>query len=303
VNVNMLLRAGRLPAVGALGVLLAVATASAAPAAASTPASGGALVTIVQPQPADAAADLIGRAATVRDALGFPVGHGRSARHAVDRSRGAEYDAVEETGADGALLAEFRFTPSGRLEHAVRLDVAGPADRRLSGARASTTARMGLAALALMPSGAESVDADAVQGGWQVHWARAQRGVPVRGDEVRVHVRSDGSIGSVAWVEHELAAEPATRMIGSAAAASVRARADGWFAGTDSGCRIGSAVLQWVEPNGLFDPAVPMTDAGPYRLAWVVDVRPTGPAAMSLTLVTVFIDAGDGSVIGGDVIQ
>jgi hypothetical protein len=302
VKTNLILRAGRLPAIGVIGIVLAVTTASGGSAAASTAATD-AFGLVTRPLTADHAAALLGRAGSVRDALGFPAGHGRSAGRVIDRARGSEYDAVEETAADGAVLAEYRFTPAGRLEHAVRLDTTGPADRRLSGPRASATARMALASLSLIPAGGEAVLVDAVQGGWQVHWQRAQRGIPVRGDEARVHVRADGSIGSVAWVEHDLTAEPSKRMAGTAAAAVVRTTAEGWFAGTESGCRIGTPTLAWVEPNGLFDAAVPMSGAGPYRLAWVVDVRPTGAAALSLGMVTVFVDAGDGSLIGGDVIQ
>jgi hypothetical protein len=302
VNVKTILRAGRLPAIGAIGVLLAIATASAGPAAANTAATDAFLV-VTRPLDAEHAAGLLGKAGAVRDGLGFPVGHGRSVGRVVDRAHGSEYDAVEETAADGAVVAEYRFAPSGRLEHAVRLDASGVPDRRLSGARASITARRALTALALMPAGAEAVTADTIQGGWRVYWQRAQRGIPVRGDEVRVHVRADGSIGSVAWVEHDLAPEPIKRMTGASAAAVVRSAANGWFAETESGARIGSPVLAWVEPNGLFDGSVPMSGTGPYRLAWMVDVRPTGPAALSLGMVTVFVDAGDGSVIGGDVVQ
>jgi hypothetical protein len=258
---------------------------------------------ITRPVTAAEAPGLFTRAAAVRDALGFPVGSGRGGRHVVDRAHGDQYDAVAETDASGGMLSEVRFGATGRLEVAVRLDRAGSADRGITGARAAILARRSLAALAQTPAGVEAVASDVVQGGWQVHWVRAQRGVAVRGDETRVHVRADGSIGSVTSVEHELAAEPWQRLGRDAALRVVGAQGDGWFAGTDSGYRIESATVEWVGPNGLFDPTVPMTTSSPYRLAWVVNVRPTGPAALSVAVITVFVDAGDGSVIGGDVVQ
>jgi hypothetical protein len=303
VKTYSILRAGRVPAIGAVGLMLAVAMISASTASASTPAATPAVPMTVVGLSAASAQGLLARAANVRDALGFPSGTGRSAVHVTDHALGGDYDAVEETGRDGIMLAEFRFSTSGRLQHAVRLDSTGATDRRLSRARASSIARIGLAALGLAPAGAEVAEADAIQGGWQVHWSRGQRGVAVRGDETRVQVRADGSIGAVAWVEHDLAVEPVRRLTGTAASAVVRSAAAGWFAETESGFRLGTPALEWVEPNGLFDGAVAMSGAGPYRLAWVVDVRPTGPAAMSLTLISVFVDAGDGSVIGGDVVQ
>ena len=37
------------------------------------------------------------------------------------------------------------------------------------------------------------------------------------------------------------------------------------------------------------------------RLAWVVDV--SGGPSDSFTLLTVFVDAGDGTILGGDVVE
>jgi hypothetical protein len=294
---------------GVLAASAGLATASPPAAPASTDGAPPARRTIAAADmitrqvTADDAPGLFAHAAAVRDALGFPIGSARGGRHVIDRAHGGEYDAVAETDALGGTLAEIRFGAAGRLEVAVRLDGTGPIDRGLTGAKAGALARKGLAALILAPIGAESVSADEVQGGWQVHWARTQRGVAVRGDETRVHVRADGSIGSVTSVEHELAPEPSRRLARDAAFRVVGARGDAWFAGTESGYRIESATIQWVEPNGLYDPAVPMDGTGPYRLAWVVNVRPTGPAALSVALITLFVDAGNGLVIGGDVVQ
>ena len=61
--------------------------------------------------------------------------------------------------------------------------------------------------------------------------------------------------------------------------------------------------LEWVGPNAAFDPAAVGEAAAPYRLAWVANVKPTGAASDVLRLVTLYVDAGDGSIIGGDVVE
>jgi hypothetical protein len=45
------------------------------------------------------------------------------------------------------------------------------------------------------------------------------------------------------------------------------------------------------------------TAPAPYRLSWVVNVKPTGEAADYIRLITLYVDAGDGTVIGGDVVE
>ena len=81
------------------------------------------------------------------------------------------------------------------------------------------------------------------------------------------------------------------------------ATVDQWFAGRNSGHTIQGMDLEWVEPNGAFDPARITDSAQPYRLAWVANVKPTGAAANYVWLMTLYVDAGDGSIIGGDVVE
>jgi len=317
VRISLLGPTARRPMIGTivLGAVVFCGQAGSAAAGTSAPATAGALPTVVagergasggvttQALTAADAPGLFAKAASTRDALGLPSGVAREGRHVIDRNQADEYDAVSELDAAGAPIVEIRFSPSGGLTLAVRLDRGRGAGTGLTASKASAAARRGLAAVGIAPVGAESVDADAVQGGWQIHWDRSQRGIGVRGDETRVHVLADGSIGSVARVDHPLAAEPERRIGSDAARRAVAACADTWFAGTESGYRLDPPALQWIEPNGLFDGSTPMASAAPYRLAWVIDLRPTGPAALSVGLVTVFVDAGDGSLLGGDVVQ
>ena len=61
--------------------------------------------------------------------------------------------------------------------------------------------------------------------------------------------------------------------------------------------------LEWVGPNAAFDPAKVGATNEPYRLAWVANVQPSGSIADVVRLITLYVDAGDGTVIGGDVVE
>jgi hypothetical protein len=58
-----------------------------------------------------------------------------------------------------------------------------------------------------------------------------------------------------------------------------------------------------VAPNDTFEPTRPDAPAEVRRLAWVVSVRTSGPLAEALRGLEVSIDAGDGSLLGGDVLR
>jgi hypothetical protein len=61
--------------------------------------------------------------------------------------------------------------------------------------------------------------------------------------------------------------------------------------------------LEWVGPNAAFDASKLNTAPAPYRLSWVVNVKPTGEAADYIRLITLYVDAGNGTIIGGDVVE
>ena len=61
--------------------------------------------------------------------------------------------------------------------------------------------------------------------------------------------------------------------------------------------------LAWVAPNDTFAPARPDAPAATLRLAWVGRVATTATLAESLRGLEVYLDAGDGSLLGGDVLR
>ena len=252
---------------------------------------------------ANSSAAVFARAGKARDALEFPVGVTRVGKHVRDGFERAEYDEVSEMNSSGKIVALTQFDTKGRLRVAVRLDGPPRGGPRVTSDAAIRAAQRSTLAAGLTVGSPSRTDADEATGGWTVHWPRVKDGVPVRGDETRVNVWSDGHIQSVALVEHDLGAAP-DRRIGLDSARQVASdNLDRWFAKRNSGYEIRDVMLQWVEPNGAFDPARITTAPTAYRLAWVTDVKPSGDAANYVWLMTLFVDAGDGNIIGGDFVE
>jgi hypothetical protein len=252
---------------------------------------------------ADDRPDVFNRAVRARDALGFPVGTKRTGKHVRDSYRPTDYDEVEEVDGAGRTLALTQFDPAGRLISAVRFDQPAASAPKVDRNAATSAAIRGVSASGVAAAGRYEADANPVLGGWDVHWDRSQDGFKVRGDETRVHVRSDGRIQSVAHVEHQLAAAPGQRLGIDDARKVVDGQFDRWFAGRGSGHEVQQMNLEWVAPNAAFDAARLSAPAAPYRLAWVANVKPSGVAADYVSLVTLYVDAGDGTVLGGDVVE
>ena len=248
--------------------------------------------------------DVFLRAGATRDALGFPVGSSRSGRHVHDAIQGTEYDEVAEVDSTGRPIALSQFATDGRLITAVRFDVppaAGTGDITSDGA--TKAAQRALAGAGITVAGPARAQANAVTGGWDVRWSRTQGAYAVRGDETRVHVWQDGRVESVARVEHTLAAAPSSPIARADAGTTVSRQCDTWFTRSGSGYSLQGMDLEWVGPNSAFDAGNTVATSAPYRLAWVANVKPTGPAADSVRLVTLYVDAATGAVIGGDVVE
>jgi hypothetical protein len=288
---------------------------SAGQSIAATPPAGGADAPPVQAaragQPvttetvlyADSSPDVFARAGAVRDAFGFPAGVKRTGRHVYDGFQRSEYNEVSEVDGAGRSVSMIQLDGNGRVRAAIRFDPDTGVSFRTTSDEATRSAERGLTATGIRPGGRAITEANPSSGGWDVHWPRMEGGYAVRGDEIRVHVRHDGRIGSVAWVEHELAAAPARRLSQNEARQAVNRQMDAWFAGRGSAYAVQDMDLQWVEANAAFDPTRTEAASGPYRLAWVANVKPSGTAAEYVRLITLYVDAGDGTVIGGDVVE
>ncbi len=238
-----------------------------------------------------------------RDGFGFPVGVKKVGRHIHDGIENLDIDEVSEIGSNGQPLALTQFDGAGRLMTAVRFDITASPAVRITGDVAIKTAQRGLAASGLAVIGEARTSSNSIDGGWDVHWARAAEGLTVRGDETRVHLWANGRIQTVARVEHQLAPAPARRLSQPDARGVVNGLLDKWFGKGGVRYTVTDMDVEWVGPNATFDASKLNTAPAPYRQSWVVNVKPTGEAADYIRLITLYVDAGDGTVIGGDVVE
>lgn len=238
------------------------------------------------------------RAEALRARLGLP-GRVVATERVEDRFEGRVFDRVSFEDAVGpSALVELE--PDGRPHLVIALGwrgAKGPAaGRNVAFRQALAHARAAGFEVAGAPTILETADE------WEVVWERRVDGLPVLGDGVRVSLWKDGSFHSIVHWEHPLAPRPATTIDEARAREIAAAHFAERFGGRDA-VTIRSAQLAWVRPNDTWDPSRPDAPLPEARLAWLVGGTPTGVLVASLRQVEVWLDAGDGSVIGGDAIE
>jgi hypothetical protein len=247
-----------------------------------------------------AASHILERAARVARALGLPDGV-RDVTRLTDRFEGSVIDEVVTVDGAGRPSAIERFAGDGRLRLAVQLGWSEPAGAIPEGRAVEIAARL-LGDAGIRAAGDRLVARDGQ--GWTVSWSRSAGGVPVRGDGTTVRLWADGSIHSIAVVESPLAPVPGTRIEATTARnvveALVTARASAVAIESPS---IGGTELAWVAPNDLLDPGLPDAPSPERRLAWVVRLTPTGALSERFRAYELYVDAGDGRLLGGDVLE
>lgn len=300
------LRLGRRPAaillvLGALGLLV---TGLARPADASDPYVAGSDATRVARLSDVVAAAAADRAAAHERLLGLPAAAKRTVDRVVDRRGHRTFDEVTDLDGRGRPVAVLRYALDGRLLAAARLGWQPGTGRALPARADAVRAADGLArSLGIVPVGTPVADGRGTNG-WSVRWQRVLDGVPVPGDGLRVQLWPDGSFHGLASAEHVLAERPSTTIAATVAQTAVGGLLDRWIPAAHRGeVRIVGASLAWVAPNDTFEPARPDAPAEIRRLAWVVSVRSSGTLAQSMRALEVSIDAGDGSLLGGDVLR
>lgn len=274
------------------------------PGDAADPFVAGGPVTERTPVAPDRAASALARAAIVRSRLGLPEPAASRVERVVDRFDGTAYDEVTETDRSGRTLQLQRFDARGRLVGAVALGwqaaggppLANPAAARARGNRLA-------ADLGLDAAGVPDVRTGAEDAGWTLTWPRVVDGVPVVGDGVRLDLWPDGRMHAIVRTERPLAARPATTLDEAAARARAAATLANLFGSRAGQVRVASLGLGWVAPNDAFDPSAPDAPGATLRLAWIVEARTSGDLADGLRAVKLFLDAGTGTLIGGDVLR
>ncbi len=290
-------------AIAATAIALGIPGGTSSGDAADRYVAGGPVTDRI-PVAADQAATTLALAEAARSSLSLPEAASTRVERVVDRFSGTTYDEVTAIDRTGRAIHLERFDPSGRLIGAVAFgwDVGGA--KPMTDVAAARDRGDKLAAdLGLNPSGTPDVRPAADDAGWTLTWPRVVEGVPVMGDGVRIDLWPDGRMHAIVRTERPLAPRPVVT-IGEA---SARGRASATLVkmfGTRSGqLRIASLGLGWVAPNNAFDPTAPDAPGATLRLAWVAEARATGGLADGLRAVRLYLDAGTGSLIGGDVLR
>ncbi len=285
----------RWPALLLAGAVLAGCSgfvAAGSPWTAGEPASRSIAV-----EPLDAAVART-RADAIRSRLGLP-GQATATERIEDRLEDRVFDQVTFADATGPT-AIVELEPNGRPHLVVALGwrgATGPAAGR------NVVLRMALAharSAGFQVSGLPTIlETDE---GWDVTWERQVDGIPVLGDGVRVSLWKDGSFHAIVGWEHPLAPRPATT-IDEARARAIAADGFAERTGAAGAIVVRSARLAYVRPNDGADPSRPDAPLAEARLAWVVLGEPVDPSKALFHKVELWLDAGDGSVLGGDVAE
>ena len=255
--------------------------------------------------PAAEATAQVERATRTAALLGLPRATSRRATRVVDRFGGGTYDEVTDYDVTGRLLSSQRFAPDGRLLAAVRFgwrSGSGPVLAGPAGARAR--AERIVATLGLAATGTPRVIAAPSNAGWTVAWGRTVDGVPVPGDGLRIQLWPDGSVHGLARSERPLAERPPVPLDAVRVRAIVEGHLDGWFHGdARRDVALAGLALAWVPPNDTFAPLGPDAPGAVLRLAWVARVATSGALADDLRALEIYVDAGSGSILGGDILE
>ena len=242
-----------------------------------------------------------GRGHDIAVALGLPGVSQRVERFA-DRFEHRTYDEVTSLDARGREVAITRLELDGSVAMALTLGWHPAGGRALDGPSATNRADALARAAGHAPAGRPDVRRSAGAGGWSVSWQRTVAGALVRGDGLRITLWSDGTFHGLTRTQRSLAAAPGRQITGgearTAATAIVAARAGG----SAGDLRVVAVERVWIAPNDSFGGRRLDAPAETLRLAWAVRFDATGALAERVRSVEVWLDAGDGSVLGGDAI-
>jgi len=235
-------------------------------------------------------------------ALGLP-GVSQRVERLDDRFEHRTYDEVTSLDAAGREVAIARFETDGTVAMAVVLEWRPGAGARLDQAAAEARGVAAARAAGLDVRGGPAVVASAGSGGWSITWSRVVDGVSVRGDGVHVALWPDGSFHGLNRIERPLAAAPPRPIAAGVAQNMAEAWAAQRYGPVAADLAVSAVERAWVAPNDTFAPNGLDAPAETLRLAWLVRLDAQGALADRLRSVEIWLDAGNGSVLGGDVVE
>jgi hypothetical protein len=220
-----------------------------------------------------------------------------------DRFDHRVYDEIASFDAHDRQVGLTRLDTDGRLFLALQLGWSPGPGRPISAAAATDKAAAIARAAGLTTDGKPEILRSSGAGGWIVRWPRVVDGVDVRGDGTRVTVWPDGSFHAVARNERPLAARPATTLSADAARSAVERIVATRFKSSAADLAVVAVDQVWIAPNDTWDPARPDAPDALLRLAWVVRLQSRGSLADRMCMLEFWLDAGDGALIGGDIVE
>lgn len=283
-------------------VFAAFVAIGAGPGSAADPFVAGGRSTRPLAAPADHLARAEGRAKALTAALGIPGASHRAIR-LDDKLEHRTYDEVTSFDGRGREVALSRFELDGTVAMAVALGWQPGTGRAVDAAGAARSAVAVARAAGLAVGGQPAARTSAGSGGWSVTWTRRVDGVPVRGDGVRILLWPDGSFHGLTRSDRPLAMAPSRSITAAEARAAAGTLAARLFGAANTEARIVAIERAWIAPNDTFEPAAPDAPAATLRLAWIVRFESHGALAERLRQAEVWIDVGNGNLLGGDVVE
>ena len=239
------------------------------------------------------------------DALAKRLGLSGRARPAVRQRDLRDQRLVDEVtleDAGGAATAQVTFDATTEAPLlVVRLDrPAGSENGRVDDRSAPGAARTYLQKAGLIaPAGSPRASWDPGLGTWKVSWERAIDGVPVPGDGTFVDVLPGGQLGAIAVVETPAAEAPAAPITPARAREIALEWASAHGLPSFADFSASRPILEWRQANDFIEAAKPDSPEPLLRLVFAVTFSYLPQGQESPHLLVLYVDAADGSLIGG----
>ncbi len=281
--------------------VLFIAAFGAASSQAADPFVAGGLSSRPAAMSSTAATTAIARARAIGTALGMP-GVRQLAHRVDDAFDHRTYDEVMAFDGGGREVAIARFDVDGNPAMLAVLGWRAGGGRPIDGPAAANRAAAAVRAAGLSAPGRATVQASAGGGGWSVAWPRVVGGATVRGDGLRVLLFADGTFHGLTRTERPLAAAPG-RPLAERSARDLATQRVQALGASSADLAVVAAERVWVAPNDTLGGSRLDAPGATLRLVWAVRFESRNLLTERLRAVEVWIDAADGSLVGGDVVE